>query len=254
MDLLGGIGTAFNAIAGYFGQKDTNQANMELGQKQMDFQERMSNTSYQRAVQDMEKAGLNPMLAYSQGGASQPAGSLPQVQSAIGAGLASAKQGADTSAALQAADQSKAQTDLIKAQAEKVRSETMEQDLNTAMLQSQIAQLQTTTKKGEEEVTGTKLENLIKEPNVTAARIAAERAHRLFMEEDKPGSYPGSAWAADVAKRKAEARLAELGIAPATAAAKFAESEIGIGSPYLRELLNVIRGITSAGAAHRAGR
>lgn len=41
-------------------------------QKNRDFTERMANTSYVRAVKDLQKAGLNPILAYQQGGASSP--------------------------------------------------------------------------------------------------------------------------------------------------------------------------------------
>ena len=45
---------------------------------QMRWQQRMSNTAYQRQMRDLEKAGLNPILAAKLGGASQPTGSAPQ--------------------------------------------------------------------------------------------------------------------------------------------------------------------------------
>jgi len=78
-------GALGGGILGWLGQKDANEANALEAQKNRDFQHaesqeqmayqtRMSNSAYQRATEDMRAAGINPMLAFSQGGASTPAG------------------------------------------------------------------------------------------------------------------------------------------------------------------------------------
>lgn len=74
------VATAAASVAGSLfskeGQDDANVANAVQAQANRDFQERMSSTAYTRATEDMKRAGLNPMLAYSQGGASTPTGGV----------------------------------------------------------------------------------------------------------------------------------------------------------------------------------
>jgi len=58
--------------------------NSAEAQKSRDWQEYMSNTSYQRAVEDIRKAGLNPWLALNGGsmqGASTPSGATASASS-----------------------------------------------------------------------------------------------------------------------------------------------------------------------------
>ena len=101
--LLGGLA---GGVGSYLGTQSANEANVALNQATMDFnaqeaqknrdyQTEMSNTAYQRAIKDMSVAGLNPMLAYSQGGASSPSGStasgsVARVENAIGNAVNSA--------------------------------------------------------------------------------------------------------------------------------------------------------------------
>lgn len=81
-------GNVANSVAGIFGkQTQQQQAQNEItaaqklndfnaneAQKTRDYNTQMSNTAYQRATADMKKAGINPIVAYQQGGASTPSG------------------------------------------------------------------------------------------------------------------------------------------------------------------------------------
>ena len=58
----------------YMGAKQTQRWEKQAVRTQMDFQERMSNTAYQRAMEDMRLAGINPIMVSKLGGASTPTG------------------------------------------------------------------------------------------------------------------------------------------------------------------------------------
>lgn len=87
------IASGVGGIASFFGQRSANKAMLEDAKRNRQFQEKMSSTAWQRAVTDMEAAGINPALAYSRGGASTPGGSAASgLGNALGSGVSSALQ------------------------------------------------------------------------------------------------------------------------------------------------------------------
>lgn len=86
------VGGGLNILGGILG----NRSSARQAANQMAFQERMRATQYQTAVEDLKKAGLNPMLAYTQGGAGTPSGAQAPQSNVIGPGVNSAIDGVRT--------------------------------------------------------------------------------------------------------------------------------------------------------------
>lgn len=200
----GFLGALIGGALGFLGQRAANKANSAQALQQMHFQEEMSNTSYQRAVEDMKAAGLNPMLAYSQGGASTPGGASAVLQNELGAGVSSAAQ------ALQM-ENTQSQNALIDAQTEKTKAETLTElkrpelvrrqtELTNQQIHESISRMHLTGEqrdKVKQEVI-----NLRETQGILAAELMLKRFELLVAEAESPAQIneaiaQAKAWATE---------------------------------------------------------
>lgn len=191
----------------------------------MDYNTKMSNTQWQRGVADMRAAGINPMLAYSQGGASAPtiqgmggasaagvSGSAPNTSGSQAAGGTPATRSAMTGAkatmqdiirpafanAIQGARigqelrNLELQGDVLRDQALKYRAEAATEADRPELVRAQTGEnIQRTLLQGRQTETERRRPDLV-EAQTHSARAEAGRTDRLNARFDEVGdSIPG---------------------------------------------------------------
>lgn len=194
------MAVAPSVISGFMGsegQSATNQANANINNAQQafnateaeksrgfqaeqaetnrNFQSNMRSTQYQTAVGDLKAAGLNPMLAYTNGGAGNLSGAMASgaqatsgaqipMQNKMAAGLNAAQATANI-------ENTKAQTELTETQAQKLGGvDTENVQADTGQKTANTANITKTLGKIDEEIKNIKMDTLTKEEQVTLIR------------------------------------------------------------------------------------
>jgi DNA repair exonuclease SbcCD ATPase subunit len=166
------LGDVVSAVGSLIGTNQTNQKNWDIAQANNQWSAQQYATRYQTTVKDLEAAGLNPMLAYSQGAGTAPTASqVAPMQNALGNAVDSYQRSKSTSAQASLQKQQEAvaqsQVELNSASAAKQNAEA-----NVANEQAELIKRQVPKTQQEEKTSAELAKAYIQQAGASAAQAA----------------------------------------------------------------------------------